>query len=180
MIMTKRAFYNYVSAIVILLVFSAGAVSAQTSGAGTDLCGGDALSKMFCAQNNSLPSMLNQAFQISISIGAILAMLRIGFAGYLYMGSADMWSSKSKAKEVFQNAIFGLLLLLAIYLILYQINPQILELKLLQTAPGLDQVGSQAAPAAAPAPTTPAGPFNSDPINPNPGEQPFFGTSPGA
>ena len=60
-----------------------------------------------------------------------IAMLRIGFAGYLYMGSADMWSSKTRAKEVFQDAIIGLLILLAIYMILYQINPDILELKIL-------------------------------------------------
>ena len=115
--------------VIVALLLPMNAAFAQAAGSG-GLCDGDALSRLFCS--NSLADMLNQAFQISISIGAILAMLRIGYAGYLYMGSADMWSSKTKAKEVFQNAIFGLLLLLAIYLILYQINPDILRLQLLQ------------------------------------------------
>ena len=76
-----------------------------------------------------LPSMLNVAFQTAIMVGAVLAMFRIAYAGWLYMGS-DMWSKKGQAKEVFQNAIIGLLLLLAVYLILNQINPDILSLKI--------------------------------------------------
>ena len=107
--------------------------------AGSDLCGGDPLSKLFCAEN--IPDMLNRAFQIAISVGAILAMLRIGYAGYLYMGSADMWSTKQHAKDVFRDAVIGLLLLLAIWLILYQINPCILNLDVLQT--GQNTCGAQ-------------------------------------
>ncbi len=90
--------------------------------------GGDSLvSGLFGSGSTSLASMLNTAFLVAINVGAILAMLRIMWAGWLYMGSADMWSNKHHAKEVFQNAIIGLLVLLAVYLILYQINPQILN-----------------------------------------------------
>lgn len=74
-----------------------------------------------------LGSMLNVAFQVAINVGAILAMMRIMWAGWLYMGSADMWSNKHHAKEVFQDAIIGLLILLAIWIILHQINPDILN-----------------------------------------------------
>lgn len=74
-----------------------------------------------------LGAMLNVAFQVAINVGAILAMMRIMWAGWLYMGAADMWSNKHHAKEVFQNAIIGLLILLAIWIILHQINPQILQ-----------------------------------------------------
>ena len=109
--------------------------------AGTGLCGGDALSDLFCKA--SLPDMLNGAFQIAISVGAILAMLRIAYGGYLYMGSADMWSSKQHAKEVFRDAVIGLLLLLAIYLILYQINPCILNLDVLNTGQSSEQCRGQ-------------------------------------
>lgn len=76
-------------------------------------------------------SMLNTAFIVAINVGAILAMMRIMWAGWLYMGSADMWSSKHHAKEVFQNAIIGLLILLAIWIILNQINPDILNITFL-------------------------------------------------
>jgi hypothetical protein len=98
--------------------------------AADQLCAGDALAQMFCS--TSLAGAINSAFQVSILVGAVLAMLRIGYSGYLYMGSADMWSTKQHAKEVFQDAIIGLLLLLAIYMILYQINPDILKLERFQ------------------------------------------------
>lgn len=90
--------------------------------------GGDEslISRLF-SNGTDLGFMLNTAFQVAINVGAILAMLRIMWAGWLYMGSADMWSNKHHAKEVFQNAIIGLLILLAIWIILNQINPQILN-----------------------------------------------------
>ena len=94
-------------------------------------CGTDALSKVFC--NANLQEMLNAAFQISIRLGAILAVLRIAYAGYLYMGSEDMWSTKTAAKEVFRNAVIGLLILLGVWLILHQIDPRILSLNIMQT-----------------------------------------------
>ena len=104
---------------------SAASVSGKTS------CEGDPLTKLFC--DESIPKILNDVFQLSISVGAILALLRISYAGYLYMGSADMWSDKQHARDVFRDAIIGLLLLLAIWLILYQINPCILSLHFLDS-----------------------------------------------
>jgi hypothetical protein len=61
----------------------------------------------------------------------MLAVLRIAYGGYIYMGSADMWGNKQQAKEIIGDAIIGLLLLFAIYLILYQINPNLLNLNVL-------------------------------------------------
>lgn len=74
-----------------------------------------------------LGAMLNAAFIVAINVGAILAMMRIMWAGWLYMGAADMWSNKHHAKEVFQDAIIGLLILLAVWIILRTINPDILN-----------------------------------------------------
>ena len=81
-----------------------------------------------CTAKNCIPDLLNGLFTASLSVVAMLAVLRIAYAGWLYMGSADMWSNKSAAKDVFQDAILGLLLLLGVWLILYQINPDILNL----------------------------------------------------
>ena len=75
-----------------------------------------------------LSNFVNGLFKFAIAVGAIAAVLRLAYAGFLYMGSADMWSNKSEAKRVIGDVIFGILLLLAIYLILYQINPEILKL----------------------------------------------------
>ena len=80
-------------------------------------------------KSNSLPKFFNALFQFSLSIGAILAVVMIVWGGYLYMFK-DSFASKLNAKEKITNAVIGLLLLLGIYLILYQINPDILKLEI--------------------------------------------------
>ncbi|MEK7133765.1 MAG: hypothetical protein AAB804_01700 [Patescibacteria group bacterium] len=82
--------------------------------------------------SGSISDFINGLFKFAITIGAVAAVLRIAYAGYLYMGQADMWSSKGKAKGIIADVTLGLLLLLAIYLILNQINPAILELDTLK------------------------------------------------
>ena len=86
----------------------------------------------FNSTSGGLPQYINNAFTIALSIGAILAVLRIAYAGYMYMGSADMWSNKQRAREMLGDAIIGLLLLFGIYLILNQIDPNILNLNILK------------------------------------------------
>ena len=93
---------------------------------------GDAFTSRLFPQGADLAAILTVAFQMALSVGAILAVLRIAYAGYLYMGQADMWSTKGHAKEVFQNAIIGLLMLFAVWLVLNQINPDILQLDVLR------------------------------------------------
>jgi hypothetical protein len=111
--------------------FCAAEVFAQQSATGGDMCGGDALSNLFC--NKSLPDMLNALFQLALGIGGILAMLRLSWAGWKYMGAGfDSWGTKQDAKKIFTETIQGLLILLAIWLILYQINPCILQLDLVK------------------------------------------------
>lgn len=81
-------------------------------------------------QSGNLADLLNKLFFAAISIGAILAVIKIMWAGYLYMAS-ELWTKKQTAKDTLANAIIGLLILLAIRLILYQINPQLLNLDIL-------------------------------------------------
>lgn len=82
-------------------------------------------------QSNGLANFVNSLFKIAISVGAILAVLQITYAGFLYM-STEAFGEKSHAKEVIGNAVLGLLLLLSVYLILYQINPNLVSLKFLE------------------------------------------------
>ncbi len=81
--------------------------------------------------SSDLSSFVNGLFKFAIAVGAIGAVLRLAYAGYLYMGT-DMWSNKSAARAVISDVTLGLLLLLAIWLILYQINPDILKLNALK------------------------------------------------
>lgn len=96
------------------------------------------LSGLLGGSSASLAGFFSTAFTMALSLGAILAVLRLAYAGWLYMGAADMWGSKQHAKEVIMNAILGLLLLIGIYIVLAQINPNLLNLNILntiQTAP---------------------------------------------
>ena len=76
----------------------------------------------------TLAPFLNKVFVAAISLGAILAVLRLAWAGFTYM-SSDLWSTKEHSKEIIQDTLLGLFLLIAIWLILNQINPQILKLE---------------------------------------------------
>lgn len=76
-----------------------------------------------------LGSLMQKVFVGAISLGAILAVLRLAWAGFVYM-STDLPGSKSNAKDIIWDTLFGLFLLLAIWVILYQINPDILSLKI--------------------------------------------------
>jgi len=88
--------------------------------------------KLQAAYNSKgLGDYINQLFLIALSVGAMLAVLRLVYAGYIYMVSGiDSAASTGKAKTIIGNVVFGLFLLLGIYLILYQINPDILKLNI--------------------------------------------------
>ncbi len=89
------------------------------------------LTNLYNSQGAGFGTYINRMFEFALTVGAILAVVRIAYGGYLYMGS-EMWTSKGRAREVIRDAVVGLLLLLAIYLILYQINPEILNLNVLR------------------------------------------------
>lgn len=84
------------------------------------------------SDGTTLSGFLTGLFTAVISVSAILAVLRLGYAGYLYMTS-ESWGSKGKAKEVIGDTVLGLLLLLSCWLILNQINPDILKLTVLDS-----------------------------------------------
>src|SRR5262245_9318678 len=86
--------------------------------------------------NNDLATFFNTFFKGAIIVGAMLAVLRLGYAGFVYMTS-DILSSKQSARDIITEATLGLMLLLAIWLILNQINPNLLNLNILQSVGSL-------------------------------------------
>lgn len=88
--------------------------------------------------NADLSTFVNAMFKAAIGIGAMLAVLQIARGGFYYMGS-DMWHKKEQAKHLIQDAVTGLLILMAVWLVLNQINPQLLNLNVLE---GIKPVGS--------------------------------------
>ena len=108
--------------------------------------------------STDINSYINILYALSISIAALLAVIKIIVAGVKYMLS-DVVTSKSEAKSDIQGALIGLLVVISAVLILNVINPQLTQTTLF-IAP-VDQVaynGSNAAGGGgAPAPlrTTP-------------------------
>lgn len=90
------------------------------------------LSRLFDPNTTSLAQFFNAAFKTALVVGAMLAVLKLGYAGFQYM-TTDAFGTKGQARETIRDAVTGLLLLLAVWLILNQINPQILNLNILQT-----------------------------------------------
>ncbi|MDO8561988.1 MAG: pilin [bacterium] len=86
------------------------------------------LSSLYNSDQN-LATYINTMFKVAISAGAIIAVIRLGIAGFKYMGG-DMWHTKEKAKEDIREVFFGLFLLLSIWIILAQINPNLLNLNI--------------------------------------------------
>ncbi|MDP3965295.1 MAG: hypothetical protein Q8Q13_00660 [bacterium] len=87
---------------------------------------GSRLEALYSTDQN-LVTYLKTLFKMAISVGAIAAVLRLVYAGYIYM-AGDVWTTKEKAKGIFRDVFLGLFLLLSIYIILSQINPNLLNL----------------------------------------------------
>ncbi len=79
---------------------------------------------------STLPNFLNQLYKIMIGAGAVLAVIMIMVAGVQIMTSSGSVTSNEKAKSRIQNAILGLVLILAPTIVFGIINPDILKLNL--------------------------------------------------
>src|ERR1035437_3446361 len=132
------------SAILLFLFFSSfGFVQAQTNTDYTVLaplpgttkgnCGGDLTTGAIDCTTN-LQTYLPGAFNLLIGLCAVLAFLVLTYGGVLYMTS-DAISGKSEGKTKIENALWGLGLAIASWVILYTINPAILTFKLQMNQP---------------------------------------------
>ncbi len=99
---------------------------------------------------------LNTVFNIGIIVAIMLSVIMLVIGGVEYMGSDSVFNKES-AKSKFQNAIWGLVLALGIYLFLFTINPDLIKLKL-TIAPTTAAPSATGAPAVSPgtAPGAPA------------------------
>jgi len=78
------------------------------------------------ASNCPLGEYLRIMFNLLMGIAAVLAMIMIVAGGIEYMAS-ELPSAKGDGMSKVKNAILGLLLALGAYLILYEINPNLLN-----------------------------------------------------
>ena len=91
----------------------------------------------------SFPQYVSFMFRLFISLGALFAVLMMVLAGISYMTSSSPLDL-SKAKDRMWKALYGLLLLVACWLILYTINPNLLRFALFtQGVPPVANSGAQ-------------------------------------
>ncbi len=107
--------------------------------------------------NTSSGAFVSGFYNFALMIGGVLAFGAIVYGGILYAASAGNPSKQSEGKEWVKSALLGLLLLAGSYLILYTINPNLVNLNL----PTLEAINI----AAPPATCTNVCPTGSSPIN---------------
>jgi len=71
---------------------------------------------------------LTKIYTISVGVAVALAVVMIVYAGIIYITSGDNASKQKEAKSQITQAIFGLAILLASYLILRVVNPDLTNL----------------------------------------------------
>ncbi|KND51525.1 MAG: hypothetical protein AB202_03070 [Parcubacteria bacterium C7867-007] len=79
---------------------------------------------------STLPGFINNLYRLLIGAAAIVAVVEIIWAGFLFMNSNDSISANKKAKQKITNAIIGLVLVLSPYVVFSVINPKILDVNL--------------------------------------------------
>ncbi|MDB5254097.1 MAG: seg [Parcubacteria group bacterium] len=81
----------------------------------------------------SIVSYIPGMYKLLIGLAGVLAVLKLIFAGIKYM-STDAFSGKESSKDDIQNALIGLLMAFSAWIILYTVNPKLVEFNL--TIPG--------------------------------------------
>lgn len=77
---------------------------------------------------NNLAEYLNSAFKLGIGLAIAFAVFMIIWGGFEYVTTESL-TGKSGARERIENALWGLLIALAAYIILYTLNPELVALQ---------------------------------------------------
>lgn len=156
--------------VIVMLLASAEISHGQTFVPLADFSGSPRLQDVY--QSKDLPEFMSKLFYAAIAAGAILAVLRLAYAGFTYMAS-DLPGVKSNAKEIIGETLLGLFLLLGIWVILRQINPQILNLNVNIKPASFTRPSSSASPSGGtpsePEPSRFVGPPADTPVTPSEG-----------
>lgn len=83
------------------------------------------------SRSTDVAGLVSGLINIVIAVGILLAVIMLSIGGFQYMVQ-DAGSSKEAAKKTMTQAVLGVIILLGAYLILFIINPQILNIKFLE------------------------------------------------
>ena len=79
------------------------------------------------SKTQDLGQFIGDVYTFAITIVAVLVFVVFLWAGWLYLTAAGNAANVGKAKTMMTNAIVGAIILLSAYLILYVINPDLVE-----------------------------------------------------
>lgn len=82
------------------------------------------------ASTDSVPDLISYIYKFALGICGITALISIIFGAAQYAFSAGNSSKIEDAKDRITQALWGILILLFAYLILYTINPDLVNLTL--------------------------------------------------
>ena len=99
---------------------------------GTTDCTGDMASSGNYNCNTNLSNYLPGVFNLVIGLAGVLAFVMLTYGGVLYMTS-DAISNKSEGKKYITNALTGLGITIASWLIIFTINPDMVKFNLTLT-----------------------------------------------
>ena len=80
-------------------------------------------------ENVTLKQYLTWAFRFTLALAGFLAVMMIVIGGVEYIISGANEGMRSEAHKRISNAIYGLILALVSYLVLYTINPNLVDFK---------------------------------------------------
>jgi len=81
------------------------------------------------SENVTLEQYLTWAFRFVLALAGFLAVMMIVIGGVQYIISGASESMRGEAKKRIENAIWGLVMALVSYLVLYTINPSLVDFK---------------------------------------------------
>ena len=82
------------------------------------------------SDGHDLERCINRLYRFGITAGALVLVFFVVFAGYLYITGGE--GGKTKAKVYVQSSLTGMAVLLGSYLLLYFINPTLVQFKPIQ------------------------------------------------
>lgn len=79
---------------------------------------------------NDLPGYISAIYKVALIVVTLSAVLMLSIGGFMYLTSAGNTSSISTAKGIIYDSLIGLVIALSAWLILYIINPDLVEITL--------------------------------------------------
>lgn len=84
---------------------------------------------------SDLPGYISAIYRVALIVVTLSAVLMLSIGGFMYLTSAGNTSSISTAKGIIYDSLIGLVIALSAWLILYTINPDLVEITLTPLPP---------------------------------------------